>query len=303
MNEINISNMDLNLLKVFEAIFDEQSASRAAIRLRLTQSAVSAALRRLREIYQDPLFVRTGRGLQPTPRAYELKPFISDALNQCRQSLSLNLNPSTTTRTITVGMSDDFEIAMASTLIEQAKIYAPNMRFVFKQTHSHIVSDMLMQYELDVAVTAGGFSYQSIRKEKIGVGTYACLVHKDTFTENTITLDEYVTKPHLLISHGGYVGVVDEILSDMNMSRTVAVSTTHFAAIPWLMQSPQLIATLPKHAALAIAQRCWDLSCIPCPIVLPEYSIELSVRTTAQHDSAIDLATQLIKSALSFSSE
>lgn len=303
MNKIDISNMDLNLLKVFEAIFDEQSASRAAIRLRLTQSAVSAALQRLRAIYQDPLFVRTGRGLQPTPRAYELKPFVSDALNQCRQSLSLILNPSTTTRTITVGMSDDFEIAMASTLIEQSKIYAPNMRFVFKQTHSHIVSDMLMQYELDVAVTAGGFSYQSIRKEKIGVGTYACLVHKDTVTENTITLDEYATKPHLLISHGGYVGVVDEILSDMKMSRTVAVSTTHFAAIPWLMQSSNLIATLPKHAALAIAQRCRDLSFIPCPIALPEYSIELSARINSQHDSAIELAKQLIKSALSFSSD
>ena len=70
MNRIDISNMDLNLLKVFEAIFDEQSASRASIRLHLTQSAVSAALRRLRAIYQDPLFVRTGRGLLPTPRAY-----------------------------------------------------------------------------------------------------------------------------------------------------------------------------------------------------------------------------------------
>ncbi len=79
---MNIATVDLNLLKVFEALHEESSASRAALRLGVTQSAVSAALRRLREVYGDPLFVRTGRGLAPTLKANQLKPVVSDAIEQ-----------------------------------------------------------------------------------------------------------------------------------------------------------------------------------------------------------------------------
>src|SRR3546814_6005868 len=89
MSLMNIVDVDLNLLKTFEALHDESSASRAALRLGVTQSAISAALRRLRNMYDDQLFVRTGRGLAPTLRANQLKPVISDALNKCRQSLAM----------------------------------------------------------------------------------------------------------------------------------------------------------------------------------------------------------------------
>lgn len=80
---MNIAQVDLNLLKTFEALHDESSASRAALRLGVTQSAISAGLRRLRDLYGDPLFVRTGRGLAPTLRANQLKPVISEALDRC----------------------------------------------------------------------------------------------------------------------------------------------------------------------------------------------------------------------------
>ena len=78
MNQIDIESTDLNLLKVFEAIYDEGGAGRAALRLGVTQSAVSAALARLRVLYADPLFVRTGRGLSPSLRARELRPIIGE---------------------------------------------------------------------------------------------------------------------------------------------------------------------------------------------------------------------------------
>ena len=89
MNQIDIGSVDLNLFKVFEALFEEGGASRAAIRLDMTQSAVSAALRRLREVFSDALFVRTGRGLAPTSRAKELKPIVSEALVDCVIEMAL----------------------------------------------------------------------------------------------------------------------------------------------------------------------------------------------------------------------
>ena len=105
MNKIDIESVDLNLLRVFVALIEEGGASRAAIRLGVTQPAVSAALARLREIYADPLFERTGRGLRPTMRANELAPLISEALNCCRQALALSVGGKDIKgRTITIGL-------------------------------------------------------------------------------------------------------------------------------------------------------------------------------------------------------
>jgi DNA-binding transcriptional LysR family regulator len=118
MNPINISAMDLNLLKVFEALYEEGGASRAAVRLGLTQSSVSAALARLRALYEDPLFLRRGRGLAPSPRADELKPILSEALDRCRQSLLLAADPGERVkRMIAIGLSDDFEMAIGRAVV------------------------------------------------------------------------------------------------------------------------------------------------------------------------------------------
>ncbi|MGO2240338.1 MAG: LysR family transcriptional regulator [Halomonas sp.] len=89
MNKIDIAKTDLNLLKVFEALYGEGSASLAATRLALTQSAVSTALKRLRDVDGDPLFQRTGRGLAPTLLAQQLKPVVSEVLHKIRQSLAM----------------------------------------------------------------------------------------------------------------------------------------------------------------------------------------------------------------------
>ncbi|KHN59583.1 LysR family transcriptional regulator [Dickeya fangzhongdai] len=288
MNEINISSLDLNLLKTFEALYEEGSASRAGLRLGITQSAVSAALKRLKQWYGDPLFVRTGRGLMPTPRAHELQPLVSDALNKCRETLTLlQPNPQAYAgRTVTLGLSDDFELALGQALIARLQQRAPGLRLVFRQAHSQIAADLLLRHELDLALTAGGFSYRSLSKVQVASGGYACLVVRDV-TE--LSLERFIQTPHLLISHGGHIGLVDEQLAEQGLSRRIAASTTHFAAIPWLLQDDTLLATLPAHAAQAIAARAPHLRCLPCPLSMPDYAIELGFRPTVIRDSAVRL--------------
>lgn len=169
---MNIATVDLNLLKVFEALHEESSASRAALRLGVTQSAVSAALRRLRELYGDQLFVRTGRGLSPSLRANQLKPVVSDALNKCRQSLAM-VDPAANHyegRSVTVGLSDDFEIAYGRRLIEEIAQRAPKLRLIFRQTHSQIVAHALLDRSIDLAITAGGFAERLLSRQVLGEG-------------------------------------------------------------------------------------------------------------------------------------
>lgn len=170
MNQIDIESTDLNLLKVFEAIYDEGGAGRAALRLGVTQSAVSAALARLRVLYADPLFVRTGRGLSPSLRARELRPIIGEALDKCRQSLSL-ARPGAAGfggRSVTLGLSDDFEIALGREAIAALAVAAPGLRLIFRQTHSRLVADMLMAREVDLVIASGGLTAPALQRVTVG---------------------------------------------------------------------------------------------------------------------------------------
>ena len=304
MNGIDIG-FDLNVLRVFEALHEEGSATRAALRLGVTQSAVSAALARLRRVYGDPLFTRTGRGLAPTLRAQELKPVISEALNKCRESLALGAAPAARYqgRSVVIGMSDDFEMAWGPTLLRAVARRAPGLRLAFRQTQSQIVAEMLMVREIYLAITAGGLATRWLSHEALGEGGYACLIDPEVpppgdaapgrarsparkSAVRSLSVAEYVRRDHVLVSSGGFIGVVDEVLAAAGHKRRVIASTTHFAALPHWLKGTPAVATLPAHAAHAIAQMS-GLQVLPCPVVMPRFAIELGWRTDALRDSAI----------------
>jgi len=297
MNQMNITDIDLNLLKTFEALHDESSASRAALRLGVTQSAISAALRRLRGLYGDQLFVRTGRGLAPTLRANQLKPVISEALDRCRQSLAM-VDPGASHyegRSVIVGLSDDFEIAYGRRLIEEVARRAPGLRLIFRQTHSQIVGRALMERSLDLAITAGGFTERLLSRQVLGEGGYACLVDRASLQEGeqSLSMEAFVAREHLLVSSGGFIGITDEGLAGLGLRRRVCASTTHFAALPFLLKGSQAVATIPGHAAKAIAAL-GGLALLPCPLALPRYPIELGWRTHTPMEPAASKVREAI---------
>ena len=284
---MNIAQVDLNLLKTFEALHDESSASRAALRLGVTQSAISAGLRRLREVYGDPLFIRNGRGLAPTLRANQLKPVISEALDRCRQSLAM-INPDNLHyegRSVVLGLSDDFEIAYGRRLMDAIAQRLPKLRVIFRQTHSQIVAGALLDRNLDLAVTAGGFAERRLSRQVLGDGDYRCLVDPSSLApgQQRIDLEEFVAREHVLVSSGGFIGITDEGLAAQGLRRQVCASTSHFAALPYLLKGSAAVATIPGHAAQAIAQMT-GLQVLPCPLALPRYPVELGWRTQTQLD-------------------
>ncbi|MDO6405632.1 LysR family transcriptional regulator [Pantoea phytobeneficialis] len=298
MNTINIESLDLNLFKVFEALYEEGSASRAALRLGITQSAVSAALGRLRKIYGDPMFERTGRGLRPSRRAEELKPIVSEALNRCRQSLALAQREQAEFegRTLVLGWSDDYEIALARQLINRVAEAYPGLRLIFRQIHSRIAAGMLMNRMVDLAVTSGSGNSAALSKELVGVNGYACVLDFAPPT-GELTLSDYTQLQHILISSGGVVGIVDEVLAELGLKRTVEAAATHFSAVPYLIKGSRSIVTLPSHAAQAMAMM-FDLRLVHCPIALPDYPIELSWRTDSLRDPAVAGVRNILRELL-----
>lgn len=299
MNEINISKIDLNLLKCFEVLYEEQNASRAAERLGITQSAVSASLRRLRDIYQDPLFQRTGRGLTPTTKANALKPLVSNGLNIFKETL-LSLQDSENNsqqRIITLGMSDDFEIAFAQDIIEEIKKKFPHYRITIKQSFTHIIAEMLFKHHIDIGITSGGIYYHSLYRELMILGDYSCLVtHPEDAIE--LNLEKFLSFEHLLISNTGQIGIVDEHLTKLNKSRYIFASTSHFSVIPWLLKQKGTICTLPTHAARKISEIVPGLIVAKCPIPIPTYPMVLSCRKTSLNDKAILDVQEVIRSII-----
>lgn len=302
IDKINIETIDLNLLKVLEALHEEGSASRAAVRLGLTQSAVSAALGRLRRLYDDHLFVRTGRGLAPTLRANELKPLVSEALDKCRQSLQLasGAQAGYAGRSLSLGLSDDFELALGKSLIDKLEQEMPGLRIVFRQTHSRIVGDMLMNREIDLAIASGGFTSAAVGSETLGEGRYACLIDSrqslkagEIEANNQLNLQAFLHRQHLLVSSGGFIGMVDEVLIPQGLKRTVRASTTHFAALPYLLLGSDALATIPLHAARVLAAF-HPLRLLLPPVAMPAYSINLGWRRDALRDPAVVKMKEII---------
>jgi DNA-binding transcriptional LysR family regulator len=277
-NRKDVIGLDLNLLLVFEALINEHSVTKAAMHLGVSQSAVSASLKRLRVTYRDNLFIRGQRGIKPTPQAILLQPIIEDALALIRSTIEQNETQTSKTQLVTIGVSDDFEIAYGSQIIRALIIALPSVRVVFRQTNSLLCGDALHERNIDFALTSHIEKDTRIHSQFLGNSGYSCLYdpnHRRGISP--ITLDEYTTQDHILVSYSGLTGVTDSVLLEQGLRRNVRSSTSHFSALPFLLLGTDAIATIPSHAADAIAN-CTSLQVSTAPLAFPRYGINISWR-------------------------
>lgn len=303
MNDMNNGQFDLNLLKVFLALYEEGSASRAATRLAVTQSAVSAALKRLRTTYNDQLFIRHHQGLQPTSKAHAIKPIIADAFEHffstfnCPPEGGLDYAH----QSIIIGLSDDFELAFGAALTTNISARYPLLKVVFRQTNSQKVIPDLVERQIDIAITSSYLRSAAIHSDVLGYGNYACLVSREfrlADEEPTLSLSTYLHADHVLVSADGLRGIVDEVLDKQGLKRRVSVATTHFSALPFLLNGPHTLATLPRHAAEAISRVC-GLRQVPCPMMFEDYPIAVNWHKMRAKDRLIADIIPSIKACFS----
>lgn len=281
----DIARLDLNLATSFLAIWEERSVSRAALRLNLSQSALSGSLARLRAITEDPLFVRSRMGMEPTPRAIAMAPVLSAALDRMSEALTplTPFVPEGVARALVVGMSDDFMLACGPALVRRLLAEAPQASVIFRQCNSRTAAAMLESREIDMAMIAGGKGRgQAIRYQAIGQSSYLCLADPIAHAAPP-TLEDYIALPHVLVSYSGRSGLIDEALQALGRKRRVITALTQFAALPPFLQGSGWIATLPTHAALALA-RSTGLATFAPPLALEPYEVTLCWRRDGDAD-------------------
>lgn len=253
MNRNDLRKVDLQLLVVFESLMHERNLTRTAEKLFLGQPAISAALIRLREYFDDPLFVRNGRSMEPTPRALELFQRLPVALDGISQALSEvhDFAPERTNAVFRIGMSDDVECGLLPRLLANLRDEAPSSVVVVRAANFLLLPSLLSTGEVSV-----GISYTTHLPANAKCRTLrdikAMVIRADDGTA-PLTLDHYCERPHALVSMSGDLcGKIDQDLALYGRTRKVALAVPHFVGLGALIRGSNLIATVPDYAASAL---------------------------------------------------
>ena len=271
-----MSMPDLNLLVTLDALLAEGSVARAAQRLRLSPSAMSRALARLREATGDPLLVRAGRGLVPTPRALELRErvgqLVQDAESVLRPARKLSLER--LVRTFTLRTSEGFVENFGPELIARVAKEAPGVRLRFlpkPDKDSTPLRDGSIDLETGVTGKTMGPEIRTqglFRDRHIGA---VRLGHP--LSQGEITAARYAAGRHVFVSRRGLDrGPIDEVLASFGLERQVVAIVGGFSAALALARGSDLIASIPERHTLNLRA---GMFCFPLPVSPPEITISL----------------------------
>ncbi|QJP09646.1 LysR family transcriptional regulator [Pseudomonas multiresinivorans] len=253
MNRNDLRKVDLNLLIVFETLMHERSVTRAAEKLFLGQPAISAALARLRGLFDDPLFVRTGRSMEPTARAQEIFGHLSPALDSISTALSraADFDPATSKAVFRIGLSDDVEFGLLPPLLRRLRSEAPGITLVVRRANYLLMPQLLSSGEISVGVSYTDELPANAKRKTLRRSTWKIL--RADSIPGALSLDDYCARPHALVSYAGDLdGFVDQTLAEMERKRQVVLAVPQFVGLAQLLAGTDIIATVPEYVALAL---------------------------------------------------
>jgi LysR family transcriptional activator of mexEF-oprN operon len=286
MNRNDLRRLDLNLLIVFETLMHERSVTRAAEKLFLGQPAISAALSRLRSLFDDPLFVRTGRSMEPTARAQEIFALLSPALDSISTAVSraADFDPATSTAVFRVGLSDDVEFALLPALLRRLRAEAPGVVLVVRRANYLLMPNLLASGEISVGVSyteelPANAKRKTLRRSK------AKLLRADS-VPGALSVDDYCARPHALVSFAGDLnGFIDDQLLQMGRSRKVVLAVPQFNGLGTLLAGTDLLSVVPDYTAAALAAA-GGLRAEDLPFETRSFEMSMACRGAQDNDPA-----------------
>lgn len=262
MTPLTLRALDLNLLKVFDAIMAERSLTKAAQQLALTQPAVSNALRRLREALGDELLVRKGRNLEPTVRAQELWSAVRTALQQLQASLAPSVfDPATARTTFVLTMADATAAELMPGLVGVITDQAPGVSLRVVPLTTRDPRRLLDEGQADLALghfpaavaelnsRAQAGEATPFVQQRLFAGDYVCVMRRDhPLAQGPLTLERYCSARHLLVSYSGRaVGFMDEALRALGHTRHIVLTVNQFFTAGKVVSQSDLLTVLPRH--------------------------------------------------------
>lgn len=286
---MQLERLDLNLLEVFHHLLVEGRVSRVAHKLGVSQPAVSNSLARLRKLLDDELFVRTPRGMEPTPYAAQLGESVGQALALIRSALQQrsHFDAATSERTFTVGMTDIGEIYFLPTLLTHLRRVAPGVRLSTVRNTAATLKDDLADGRVDLAIgllpeLQAGFFQQRLFSQR-----YVCLMRcGHALAGRRLNLNDFSAAEHVLVVAAGTGHhEADDWLAAHGIRRDVRLVLPHFVAIGHILQSSDLIATVPERLAQRMTEP-FGLVSAEHPAPLPQAAIHAFWHSRFHRDPA-----------------
>jgi DNA-binding transcriptional LysR family regulator len=264
---------DLNLLKALHAVLTEGSVSAAARKLHITPSAVSHQLARLRIHAGDPLFVRVGQGMEPTPRALELSGPLSTIVSALAdpEMRGTQSDLSTLQREIRIAMPPTLESLLLPGIYAALEASAPGIDLVVSPFERRSYGRDLQQGVVDFVFSVGGDygQVQGIDRSLLYSDTLATLVsnHSPLYDSNAFDFDMWLDQPHIYsVPWPQQENYLDQWLARHKRPRRIAIELSHNGSVPYLVRRSRLVATLPAKLARSIAAAWPELRVLPLPL-------------------------------------
>ena len=268
---MNVKDIDLNLLRVFDAVLRERGVTPAASRLGLTQPAVSNALARLRALFGDALFVRTPAGMDATPFARGVAEPVRQALALLESALAHGpgFDPASATRAFRFYMSDLGQVEFLPPLVERVQKAAPGVRLEAVAADLQHIGDALGTGALDLAVGFLPALGPPIGRRALFRDPYVCLMRAGHPVGPKLTKRKFLEASHVLVTYrGGGHRVIEEALERAGATRRIALRVPHFTVVPMVLERTDLILTLPARVA-RVYERQGSFKALPPPVPMP----------------------------------
>jgi DNA-binding transcriptional LysR family regulator len=287
---MELSQIDLNLLVAFEALFEERSVTLAAQRLHLGQPAMSAALGRLRIALEDELFIRIGKEMQPTSKALELAPGILAALQQIRQTLknSQVFDPVSSQRSLTIGSPDYTSYVVIPALIELCRQHAPGLSFRLIEYQKDQVGELLEQGEMDIALGVFPTPPQHVHSSALFQEHFVGIARRGhaAMGDGMMSLETFANLPQALVTlRRDVTGEIDQALARCGLQRHVAITTPHMLILPAIITTNDLIAAVPSRMASKLAAL-YPLEIFELPLETDPWVVSVLWSRLADKDAA-----------------
>lgn len=275
---MELKDVDLNLLHIFHQLLLERRVNAVAEKLGLSQPAVSNALNRLRRLLGDELFLRTSKGMEPTPYAAQLAEPIAYALSTIQNSLNQrsSFDPASSDRRFTLGMTDIGEIYFMPKLMTLLAKVAPRVSVSTVRNTAVNLRDEMESGHVDLAVGLLPQLKTGFFQRKLFKQAYVCMFRAGhPLDKSKLSLEEFSRADHVtVVSAGTGHAKVDEFIEKKGIHRNIKLTVPHFVAVGNILSSTDMIATVPERFAMECMQP-FGLKYVKHPLQMPEIGINV----------------------------
>lgn len=291
ISESNIRGLDLNLLRVFDAVMRTGSVSRAAEELGMTQPSTSGQIGKLREALSDPLFVRESHGVAPTPFSENLYPYIRDALDTIGRGLKdvREFDPYADSRTFTIIMTDIGETTILPSMIRAFSRFGPAISFRAINLPTHETPDALKSGIAELAIAYMPYLDVGFFQRKLFSTDYICLARKGhPKTAEGVSMAAFKTAGHVVAEARGtgHFYLLEQNFEALGVDRKIKVRVPNFMSIPHIVSGTDLLATVPRAFGLALKDGPADVCGYEHPIALPSIDVKMLWHERFHKDAA-----------------